>query len=304
MIIKNKKTTLLLSIIIFGSSSAEYLIHQKLDKEIYDNFIIIENKIYDFSSHTFTTCGFSNKNIPTINSCKSSYNKSWANEEKNYTVNNGIQIWTVPITGKYSIEAYGAEGGFGARIGGAGAIMYGEFDLIKGNKIKILVGQKGIKMSEGATGGGGSFVVTEDNNPIIIAGGGGGGAGNNPYDTGKNAITGTHNSNTGSITKGGAFRSGNSNEKGAGGAGFSGNGFGDSNTWGGTSFLNGGSNGNNTVGGGGTNVSDGAGGGGGYSGGNGNDRGGAYGGGSFNSGENQNNRIGNTGEGKVIITLK
>ena len=93
----------------------------------------------------------------------------------------GIQLWTVPYTGEYRIEAIGAAGGYGEdsviKNGGRGARMIGNFNLTKGEIIHILVGQQGergwsnIKTSGG---GGGTSVVRANNTPLIIAGGGGG----------------------------------------------------------------------------------------------------------------------------------
>ena len=93
----------------------------------------------------------------------------------------GIQLWTVPRTGEYRIEAIGASGGYGKdsviKTGGRGARMIGNFILTKDEIIHVLVGQKGKRgpsNSNTAGGGGGTFVVRENNIPLIIAGGGGG----------------------------------------------------------------------------------------------------------------------------------
>ena len=102
------------------------------------------------------------------------------------TLNNGIQIWSVPVTGRYIIEASGASGANGTdfnqsewRIGGLGAKMEGTFTLAKGAKLKILIGQEGHRTADVGDkpggGGGGTFVTLLDDTPLIIAGGGGGG---------------------------------------------------------------------------------------------------------------------------------
>ena len=97
------------------------------------------------------------------------------------TVSSGIQLWTVPRTGKYRIEAIGASGGYSEdsfiETGGRGARMIGNFNLTKDEIIHVLVGQKGEKGNSNpktAGGGGGTFVVRENNISLIIAGGGGG----------------------------------------------------------------------------------------------------------------------------------
>ncbi|ETN99760.1 hypothetical protein RFI_37707, partial [Reticulomyxa filosa] len=58
-------------------------------------------------SPTFTNLGATGRNGPT------SLNTYYANQchEKHVTLQNGIQMWTVPCTGKYKIIAYGARGG-------------------------------------------------------------------------------------------------------------------------------------------------------------------------------------------------
>ena len=96
-------------------------------------------------------------------------------------LSSGIQLWTVPYTGDYKIEAVGAAGGYyayltSAQYRGRGTIMTGTFKLNKGDVIKILVGQEGGNGQghDGSGGGGGTFVVKEEGTLLIIAGGGGG----------------------------------------------------------------------------------------------------------------------------------
>ena len=116
---------------------------------------------------------------------------------------NGFQLWTVPITGTYTIKAYGASGGglesaataSGASspteitYGGYGAWTQGNFNLTKGEKVLIIVGHVGRcgfvsgVTSAASGGGGGTYVLKElgassaiSNASIYcIAGGGGGG---------------------------------------------------------------------------------------------------------------------------------
>ena len=115
-------------------------------------------------------------------------------------LSSGIQLWTVPYTGDYKIEAVGAAGGYyayltSAQYRGRGTIMTGTFKLNKGDVIKILVGQEGGigRDRNGPGGGGGTFVVKEDGTLLIIAGGGGGGGVNVVYSRQKgcNANTST-----------------------------------------------------------------------------------------------------------------
>ena len=91
----------------------------------------------------------------------------------------GKQHWTIPCTGRFTIDAVGASGGYDLAstrdIRGYGARMIGTFQFTKDEVLKILVGQEGgINTSPSSGGGGGSFVVRSDNTPLIIAGGGGG----------------------------------------------------------------------------------------------------------------------------------
>ena len=127
------------------------------------------------------------------------------------TISGGIYNWTVPESGTYSIEVWGAQGGAslnGSYAGGKGARMKGDFSLTKGTILKILVGQQGVA-GQGGSGGGGTFITKSDNTALIVAGGGGG-AHNN---AGGNGIT------TNSGTSGGIGTS-----YGGGGGGFSGSG--------------------------------------------------------------------------------
>ncbi|WP_273321509.1 glycine-rich protein [Vallitalea guaymasensis] len=260
--------------------------------------ILINNANYEPAVVTNETRNMT-FNATSTGSYGANTNNSINTSNETITMNGGKYLWTVPTTNTYTISAYGAQGGFGAREGGKGAIMTGDFQLTKGQIIEILVGQQGERHGEGAGGGGGTYVVSSiDQTPLVVAGGGGGGAGDNPYDKGKDAscsvapVTKTH---------GGSYDYGHSNEEGGGGGGFMGNAH---LSYGGNSFSNGGFGYSNHggFGGGGSGCSDGGGGGGGYYGGNGNDSGGGFGGGSYNTGTNQSNSTGNTGHGKVIIS--
>lgn len=122
----------------------------------------------------FTNLGATGRFGPT-----SIGNYSGQDHEGQVTLESGIQIWTVPYTANYRIEAVGASGGYDNKPNsrsyrGRGARMIGIFPLNSGDRIKILVGQEGgINLkSQSSGGGGGSFVVKYDNNPLIIAGGG------------------------------------------------------------------------------------------------------------------------------------
>ena len=248
-------------------------------------------------------------------------------------LSNGTQIWSVPVTGRYIIEVYGASGANGTdsiqsqwRIGGLGAKMEGTFALAKGTKLKILIGQEGHHSADFGDkpggGGGGTFVTLLDDTPLIIAGGGGGGGAPKKQfedgDPGQVTENGTRcggtggnggkpcNADTGNVDPG-ILAGGGAGLKGNGGGGRSGLTITSS-----LSFINGGTGGKCPVSnggfGGGSFGFVAGGGGGGYSGGGvvgSSSSGVAGGGGSYNIGTNQQNKAGvNKGDGKVIITLK
>lgn len=290
--------------------------------------------LFTFSSHTFTNCSATGQNGPTQAACRSAYSTTWDEADANYTVTGGIQKWTVPQSGSYTITAAGAVGGGGRTAGGSaggnGAILSGTFNLTEGSKLRILIGQAGTgNTTYNGGGGGGTFVMKETDNSTtgiyVIAGGGGGGG---HYTNGStiNASTTTSgqsgwngNSNT-SLNNGTASGNGGANydRSGGGGGGLSSNGYTSvytscSTGWhgsGGNAFVNGGAGGtgNFTGGFGGGGSGDwcywtGGGGGGGYSGGSGGYwYGNGGGGGSYNNGSSQSGSATNNGQGYVTIT--
>ncbi|XP_078661492.1 uncharacterized protein LOC144905624 [Branchiostoma floridae x Branchiostoma belcheri] len=130
-----------------------------------------------FVAATFTTLGATGRAGPT--SLGAHYRGQ--DHEKLVTLQDGIQLFTVPETGDYRIEVAGAAGGWdyhslNASVRGRGAMMSGTFRLYKGEVLKILVGQEGLDSTRwfSSGGGGGTFVTRFNNTPLIIAGGGGG----------------------------------------------------------------------------------------------------------------------------------
>ena len=294
------------------------------------------SSLYDFTSQTFTNCGATGRYGPTLSNCTgdANYTDSWTDNTSYFNVPNdaGIQYWTVPTTGTYTIEAWGAQGGRSNE--GYGARMRGDFTLTSGTVLKILVGQEGGDYSVSTSGGGGTFVAKSDNTPLIVAGGGGGHR--NPSTTrrettdGDTLEAGRNGYFNGSLNNGGTSGSGGtSDDRGGAGAGFSGDGEAStdnrgscspSTSVGASAFTNGGTGGWGNMymvndcngaqrfggfGGGGSGGWGGAGGGGGYSGGGADTNSGwSGGGGSYNSGTNQSNSIGaNSSHGKVVITI-
>ena len=304
----------------------------------------IKPGLYDFTTATFTPGGSTGQNGPSLPQAISGLTgaevDSWKNNTQYFNISTGIQLWTVPVTGTYTIEAFGAQGGSsGSRIGGKGVRMSGNFALTQGEIIRILVGQQGQTGGHSqntsqfvSAGGGGTFVVRTPYNTtgsiLVIEGGGGGSAENSwTVSDGRGGLTTTDgNSGQGGVsggTAGAGGGGGDSSGSGPGGAGFSGNGlvdtlYGNVSGENSKSFINGAAGGRNSrgwsgpeiyggFGGGGGGGGLSAGGGGGYSGGG----GGSWssqqaggGGGSYNSGTSQSNQVDSrTGNGQVTITL-
>lgn len=244
------------------------------------------------------TSELTNRTGPSISQILTSYTIDITMETQ------GIQLWTVPVSGMYEIIAAGAAGQNAANSrGGRGVIISTLVTLTARQKIKILVGQVPPANTnwQGGGGGGGTFIATFDNVPILVAGGGGGGGGTqnpslnaNGSRNGLDAVITRTGPQTGT-TPGGPGISGFC---GAGGAGFETNAaaasFFTSSSTGARSFIFGGNGGTSGTGGerndggfgaGGSSINGGgfggAGGGGGYTGGNGEIGGGGNNGGFF-----------------------
>lgn len=133
--------------------------------------------LFTFTSHTFTACSATGTTGPTQAACRTAYSTTWDENDLYYTVTSGIQLWTVPVSGTYTIRANGASGGRNSNYAstGYGASIQGDFDFTSGEQLKILVGQQGVTnsvLNYVPGGGGGSFVVK--NSTLLIAAGGGG----------------------------------------------------------------------------------------------------------------------------------
>ena len=256
--------------------------------------------------YTFTNCGQEGRTGPSQEQCNSEYGEGVVT----VTVDNGIQEWTVPETGAYTIEVWGAQGGpskgydnDNINRGGTGAILSGDFSLTEDLVLKIIVGQRGRESG----GGGGTFVAKSENIPLIVAGGGAAWCTNSGCADDADAV----------LTEGNG--GGGGTGCGSGGGGFYGNGTTSLQGYGtgGLAFVNGGTGGDGDFfqniyiseggfgsGGGASNCC--IGGGGGYTGGKGAAACDAKGGHSyFNPVGSNRTYIGtdNTGHGKVIITF-
>jgi hypothetical protein len=154
--------------------------------------------------------------------------------------------FTVPTSGIYKIEAWGARGSSDGTIGPPGAYSKSYVSLNKDESIQILVGEKGYVGQNSRTncgGGGGGTFIAKGNLPLCVAGGGGF-ANSNSYNSviqshacGQSTqLSANYGSSRVSLQMGG-----NGGGHGGGGGGFIGNGNDGSNLGkGGISFLNGG----------------------------------------------------------------
>ncbi len=171
-------------------------------------------QLYEFDTHTFTNAGAEGQFGPTLAECVSEYTgagEAWASNPLFLNMTDqGIQQWTVPATGDYTIEVGGAQGGnhlytVDPEDGGLGAVMEGTFAFTEGDILYLLVGQQGVNSiatpsgsadNAAPGGGGGSFVWDPDDTsePLIAAGGGAGGASPGGYaDRNANATVDANN---------------------------------------------------------------------------------------------------------------
>ncbi|MEC8867074.1 MAG: hypothetical protein VXX20_11340, partial [Verrucomicrobiota bacterium] len=171
-------------------------------------------------TYTFSSAGASGREGPTQSQIDANY--SGTNLNGTVTINTqGIQEWTVPADGNYTIEARGASGGNSSlsnnSTGGRGIVVKGSFELSKDEIIKILVGQSGedspeAQSGKSAGGGGGTFVIrspyNSSLNSILLIAGGGGGAGYQSVD-----------GDNGNGSDGSASNSGDNGKGSSGGAG-------------------------------------------------------------------------------------
>jgi hypothetical protein len=163
-----------------------------------------------------------------------------------------IVEFTVPTSGTYKIEAWGAVGGGGyTPIGPKGAYSKSFVLLNKDEQIKILVGEKGYlgyDYSSGVYnwihcgGGGGGTFIAKDRTPLCVAGGGGS-LTLYAYSTISSHACGQSTQLSADFGYGQAtLKMGGIGPGSSGGGGFEGNGADGSYGWGkgGISFINGG----------------------------------------------------------------
>ena len=130
---------------------------------------------------TLTNCGNSGRIGPTQDMCDAQYGVNVV------IVEDGMQHWTVPITGFYQFTASGAQGG-SLTDWGMGATITAEFFLSAGEILKIGIGQMGSLAcaggGEAAGGGGGSTGVSNmQTGELLLLAAGGGGQGRSQFES-------------------------------------------------------------------------------------------------------------------------
>ena len=185
-------------------------------KELYLNIDENNNCYFEYPNtlYTFTNAGSTGTTGPTIDDINNAYSGT-SLEGKITMTTQGVQEFIIPESGTYRIETYGAAGGNNPHVNGPpgyGAKMSGDFNLHSGEKLFVLVGQKGVDPPSadanngGGGGGGGTFLSKESttttaltnysHSELLIASGAG--SGNNlsnsgaPHFYGKDAVIETY----------------------------------------------------------------------------------------------------------------
>lgn len=182
--------------------------------------ITLSTSVTETADFTFTNMNCTGSSGPSSVSYTSS-TPGYSAFTTPVTVAGGIQLWTVPKTGNYTLTAAGA--GLGNCYGVVGIVIV---NLNANDQIQILVGQQGsVQMTYNQAkwaGHGGTFVKNVTSNVVIVVVGGAGGGGGNSAMTGVNGANATPGGAGGINMAGGA---GNSQGYGGqGGAGLSGDG--------------------------------------------------------------------------------
>lgn len=143
-----------------------------------------ESALYSFTTHTFTSASKVGRFGQTLANFQSAYSgQSWASNAIYFFQGRalGYQVWKVPKTGVYEIEAAGARGSYYSTNPTYGAIIRARVSLNINDQLEMVVGQvpgstgSQTSGSPAAAGGGGTFVVYYGTDtPIVVAGGGGG----------------------------------------------------------------------------------------------------------------------------------
>lgn len=164
-------------------------------------------------SFNFSACGATGPYGPTLAQCTAAYSSTSLAGAVTIAPVQGVQSWTVPATGSYTLVLAGASGGLVQNkpllLRGLGAVLTTRLALTQGAVLKIMVGQAGPAGANDAGGGGGTFVVS--GTTALAVAGGGGGAGS---DSGN-----AHDAST-SISPSLGYSSSTNDAWGGGGSGF------------------------------------------------------------------------------------
>lgn len=145
----------------------------------------------------FTPCGNTGPVGPTLANCVTSYASApaaaqWLNVRGRFDVVSGVQFFRVPKTGTWTITAAGARSGT-STFGGLGISLTATFDLVAGEMVRVVVGQRGEGNAARYSGAGGASAIavyrSETWVPLLVAGGGAGMSENsaNNANTNRNA---------------------------------------------------------------------------------------------------------------------
>ena len=161
--------------IVSGDNSVSY-------SPVTDNIVIVApSELYSFQNVTFTTGGVTGNYGPTLTQARNGLigvpsPSTWSSTYLQMNSYQGIQQWTVPKTGYYTITCAGGGGGDYnySLTGGYGAVITILYKLTKGQVVSIVCGQRGGFTSGASLGGfGGSFVFISSQ--LLVASGGGAG---------------------------------------------------------------------------------------------------------------------------------
>ena len=176
--------------------------------EIYANGLwhAIGGVLSPFSATFYSLFSSPNRTAPTT--VGSYYNSSPLSG--NISLSGGKQAWSVPSSGWYRFNAYGAQGGTNQYYqGGGGARIQGDFFLEQGEVINVLCGSAGVGPNYedcDCGGGGGTYVVKASGNnvsDILLIAAGGGGASNGSFNS-QGCGTRSQNTTTGACGKDGS----------------------------------------------------------------------------------------------------
>lgn len=183
--------------------------------------------LYSFTSFTFTPAGATGSSGPTSLTAYGTNYPGYGTSNV-LSLSNGIQYWTVPETKTYRFTLAGAGSFNNSSLNpikvGYGFVMTASYSLTKGQRIAILVGQRGLN---DADAGGGTFVASVTGvgqlstaTPLFVAGGAGG-PGSSVEEYENLYINGT---SSGGVGPNGGNLSDSGDKFTDSGAGFSGNG--------------------------------------------------------------------------------